>query len=379
MADEPRAHRSSQGGAHRKGNHRAPRAARTPQQPNRRGTKATPPPPERKVSKLPPPKSAQSRSTQRHSAQWSESAKTPAPRKQAPRQQRPRQQTQRTQTQRTQARGTQIQRNQNQRPRTKAGLFSGCGMLLVVGVLLLIIALVGFIISSMASQDQAAQDRVQVPDNVPPAAAPAAPNINIHGAGRTSLQLLQWAQPISDSTGIPVQALIAYGNAEVIARESRPQCGITWNTLAGLGYVETVHGTYDGVKYGASKLDDNGFAVPPIIGPQLNGKEFANVGDTDKGALDGDPKFDRAMGPLQFIPESWGRYGVDANGDGQTSPQNIDDAAASAVRLLCDFERDLKSPDGWTRAIRSYNLSDEYVLKVRDAAANYALNQRPDA
>lgn len=99
--------------------------------------------------------------------------------------------------------------------------------------------------------------------------------------------------------------------------------------------------------------------------------------DSDHGTLDGDKEFDRAMGPIQFIPQAWERYGVDANGDGTSSPQNIDDAAAAAVRLLCDFDRNLATPEGWMKAIRAYNLSDEYVVKVRDAAANYALNQTP--
>lgn len=266
-------------------------------------------------------------------------------------------------------------RTENKPPR--GGWLGGCGLFVVVIALLSIIALVGFLVAGLTQKEPSGPARIQVPDNVPPAAARPAPDIDIHGMGRTSLQLSDWAAPISEKTGIPVQALIAYGNAEVIARQSRPACGVTWNTLAGLAYVETVHGTYDGVKYGVSKLDQNGFAVPPIFGPQLSGGQFAQVADTDNGALDGDSEFDRAMGPMQFIPESWKRFGVDANGDGHNDPQNIDDAAASAVRLLCDEGRNLGSPEGWTQAIRAYNLSDEYVINVRDAAANYAVNQAP--
>lgn len=257
------------------------------------------------------------------------------------------------------------------------GLLGGCGLFVVVIALLAIIALVGFLVAGIASKDYSGPERIPVPSNVPPAAAKPAPDINIHGTGRTAVQLRKWSEPIAEKTGIPVQALMAYGNAEVIARETRPECGITWNTLAGLGYVETLHGTYDGKRYGASKLNDKGFAEPEIFGPQLNGEEFARIEDSDDGKLDGDKEFDRAMGPMQFIPQAWETYGVDANGDGKSSPQNIDDAAAAAVRLLCDFDRNLASAEGWTRAIRAYNLSDEYVIKVRDAAANYALGQAP--
>lgn len=263
-------------------------------------------------------------------------------------------------------------------PRPNKGLLGGCGIIVVIAALLTIIALVGFLVSGWANRPAPEQERVPIPADVPPAAAQPAPDINIHGDGRTALLLMDWARPISEATGIPLQAVMAYGNAEVIARQSRPECGMTWNTLAGLGYVETMHGTYDGKKHGAASLNDEGFVDPEIFGPQLNGGQFAVVKDTDKGEMDGDPDFDRAMGPLQFIPESWGRYGVDANGDGENSPQNIDDAAASAVRLLCDHERDLKTPEGWTQAISSYNMSQEYVLNVRDAAAHYALNQPPE-
>lgn len=258
------------------------------------------------------------------------------------------------------------------------GKFAGCGFFVIVLALLMIIAIVGFLVAGFTERASAPQPtRVAVPDNVPPQAAKPAPDLDIHAPGRTSEGLLSWARPISEVTGISQQALIAYGNAEAIARESRPQCHLTWNTLAGLGYVETRHGTYDGKRFGASELDAKGNANPPIFGPQLNGKGFATVRDTDGGKLDGDKEYDRAMGPLQFIPESWNRYGVDADGNENADPQNIDDAAASAVRLLCDFERDLATPEGWASAVRSYNLSDKYVRDVRDAAANYALGQRP--
>ena len=63
--------------------------------------------------------------------------------------------------------------------------------------------------------------------------------------------------------------------------------------------------------------------------------------DSDSGLLDGDPGLDRAMGPMQFIPETWRLYGVDANNDGKVSPDNFDDAALSAAGYLCWRGKDL--------------------------------------
>ena len=78
---------------------------------------------------------------------------------------------------------------------------------------------------------------------------------------------------------------------------------------------------------------------------------------------------------MQFLPGSWRIYGRDANGDGVADPQQIDDAALASANLLCADNRDLSTPEGWRGAIFSYNNSNDYVVKVRDAAANYAMNQ----
>jgi membrane-bound lytic murein transglycosylase B len=96
------------------------------------------------------------------------------------------------------------------------------------------------------------------------------------------------------------------------------------------------------------------------------------IPDTDRGKLDGDPRLDRAMGPMQFIPETWRLYGVDANNDGKVNPDNIDDAALSAAGYLCWRGKNLAKPRGWMDALRAYNLSDQYARTVRDWATAYA-------
>lgn len=252
----------------------------------------------------------------------------------------------------------------------------GCaGLLVVMLAIILAISLVAWVLSFLG-EPLPGQTREPVPTTIPPAAAQAPPLIDVHGPGRTADQLAEWAAPIADATGIDPQAVRAYGNAALIAAEAWPTCNITWNTLAGIGWVETRHGTYTGHAFDPGRLNDAGIADPHIIGPALDGSgNFATVHDTDGGALDGDTVYDRALGPMQFIPESWHHYGRDADGDGYPDPQQIDDSALAAANLLCAKGGDLATEQGWRAAVFGYNNSNDYVAKVRDAAANYALNQ----
>lgn len=250
----------------------------------------------------------------------------------------------------------------------------GCAAVLAA---IMVISFVGWSLTFLDGSAPIRQLR-PVPADVPPAGGETVPSIDVHGPGRTSEKLGYWAEPIAADTGISAAALQAYGNAELIAAESWPQCHLRWNTLAGIGFVETRHGTYSGQLFGGSSLNEMGVATPSIIGVPLDGSPgFAEIGDTDQGALDGDSQFDRAVGPMQFIPESWKRYGRDADGDGSPNPQQIDDAALGAANLLCANGRDLSTPEGWAEAIRSYNYSEKYLIDVRDAAGAYALRQPP--
>jgi membrane-bound lytic murein transglycosylase B len=177
----------------------------------------------------------------------------------------------------------------------------------------------------------------------------------------------QWLVRAAAQTGIPARALQAYVVAAATANDSTPGCGIGWNTVAAVGFVESAHGTYDG-----GSLNAAGQASSPIVGPSLNGAGFAAIADTDAGVLDGDARWDHAVGPMQFIPSTWRLVGRDGNGDGKADPFNIDDAALSAATYLCAHGRDLSSPKGWTDAIYAYNQSDPYIRQVRAQATAYA-------
>lgn len=254
------------------------------------------------------------------------------------------------------------------------------GLVIISALLLIICAVVaatGWVITFLDARGPFRQLE-PVPTTIPPAAGEPVPAVSINTGGRTSLKLGFWAEPLSQKTDISIDALEAYGNAQLIAQDRYPTCGVTWNTLAGIGWVETRHGTYNGRIFGGSKIDENGYVLPPIVGIVLDGSAgLANIPDTDNGELDGDAEYDRAVGPMQFIPETWRRYAVDANGDGIADPNQIDDAAATAAVYLCEIGGDLTTPEGWTRAVGAYNNSRQYRDDVLHAAASYALAQPP--
>ncbi|WP_347307373.1 lytic murein transglycosylase [Corynebacterium sp. SA-MJD20WY100] len=250
----------------------------------------------------------------------------------------------------------------------------GCGCAAVLAVIL-VVSLVAWLMSyfHVPSPTRTLQPVDAV---VPPAVPEPVALIDVHAPGRTADELREWSAPLAASTDVSGQALRAYGNAELIARDAWPECHLRWNTLAGLGWVETRHGTYGGSWLKPSNLDATGRPDPKIVGIPLDGtNNTVRIEDTDGGRLDGDTEFDRAVGPLQFIPSTWEHFGLDADGDGVADPQQIDDAALSAAKLLCDNDRDLAVEEDWLEAIYAYNNSRDYVTRVAKAANSYAVPQ----
>jgi Transglycosylase SLT domain len=75
-----------------------------------------------------------------------------------------------------------------------------------------------------------------------------------------------------------------------------------------------------------------------------------------------------ALGWMQFMPETWEAYGVDANGDGVADPYNPEDAIFAAANYL----RASGMPADTYGAIFAYNHADWYVADVLANAACYA-------
>jgi Transglycosylase SLT domain len=198
-----------------------------------------------------------------------------------------------------------------------------------------------------------------------------APTIPANGVPGTpgSSQTVGTAAGGLAANGIPEVALKAYKAAEKRLASESPTCRIPWSVIAAIGRVESNHGRFAG----ATLLAD-GRSDPPILGIPLDGTRAgtARIADTDGGKYDGDPTYDRAVGPMQFIPSTWALFAVDGDGDGKADPFDLDDVAVAAGRYLCRAGGDLSTEAGRQSAVFAYNHSDDYVRLVLDLADAYA-------
>jgi membrane-bound lytic murein transglycosylase B len=204
-------------------------------------------------------------------------------------------------------------------------------------------------------------DAAQLAATVPTAPAAAAPV----RPGTVPVVDPAWVQRTAAATGLPAVAVRAYATASLRLGQEQPGCGLGWSTLAGIGQVESVHGTL-----GGRTLLADGRASRPIIGPALDGRGpvAAIRADGSATALHGDATWDHAVGPLQFLPSTWDQWGGDGDGDGTADPQDLDDAAYAAGRYLCASGGDLRQGADWQQAVFSYNHASSYVAAVYTAA-----------
>jgi membrane-bound lytic murein transglycosylase B len=198
--------------------------------------------------------------------------------------------------------------------------------------------------------------------------APPAPSAQAPAAAPSGVPQVDpaWLRRTARRAGLSETALGAYARAELVAPDS---CGLGWTTLAGIGWIESQHGTL-----GGRSLLADGHSSTLILGPALDGEgPFAAIRATPRTTVfHGDPEWDHAVGPMQFIPSTWEAWAADGDGDGVFDPNDLDDAALAAADYLCAGGRDLTTGEGWTGAILSYNNARVYVTGVHSAAETYA-------
>ena len=115
---------------------------------------------------------------------------------------------------------------------------------------------------------------------------------------------------------------------EALYKAAATRCpGLPWSVLAAIGKVESDHGR--------------------------------NGGRSSAGA----------EGPMQFLPSTWARYGVDGNADGVASIWDPADAVPAAADYLC--ANGAATASGLPAAIYQYNHDATYVRTVLAIAAAY--------
>ena len=171
------------------------------------------------------------------------------------------------------------------------------------------------------------------------------------------------------SMRIPAIALTAYRNAEQIMSAAAPNCGVSWNLLAGIGRIESMHAN-------GGATDSAGTAVRPIYGPALDGTLPGNEIIVQSNQA-GRAVYARALGPMQFLPGTWSRYASDGDHDGKADPQNVFDSTLAAARYLCSGGLNLRNQSQVLTAILRYNNSMAYAQNVLGWAAAYATGVQP--
>ncbi|MGH3677044.1 MAG: lytic murein transglycosylase, partial [Mycobacterium sp.] len=168
---------------------------------------------------------------------------------------------------------------------------------------------------------------------------------------------------------IPTMALNAYRNAERTMASAFPGCGVSWNLLAGIGRIESMHAN-------GGATDARGTAVRPIFGPALDGTLPGNeIIELNRSA--NRVVYARALGPMQFLPGTWSRYASDGDRDGKAEVQNLFDSSLAAARYLCSGGLNLRDQAQVMTAILRYNNSVAYAQNVLAWAAAYATGVVP--
>ncbi|MCR3718851.1 MULTISPECIES: C40 family peptidase [Prauserella salsuginis group] len=162
-----------------------------------------------------------------------------------------------------------------------------------------------------------------------------------------------WVDEVAGWLDIPRRAMHAYATATVRLEQEQPGCNLSWVTLAGIGRTTSDHG-----REGDRQLTRDGRPTSPIGTIEL--RNFAGDVISQAGA----------EGPLQLSPAAWQRWAATASGDAPNI-QDIDDAALTAGRALCDGGRDLDQGQQWLAGVSALHDEPLFLHRVLATANVY--------
>lgn len=139
------------------------------------------------------------------------------------------------------------------------------------------------------------------------------------------------------------EALLASKNRAVVSRERR---------------IYADPSSFDAIYIAAG----NAYGIDPILLRAVHFVETGCSGSTTRSSHMG------ATGPMQFLPSTFNRHGVDGNGDGIKDIHNVEDAIFSAANYLraCGYPN-------IQRALWGYNPSQAYYNKVISVARSFGM------
>ena len=130
--------------------------------------------------------------------------------------------------------------------------------------------------------------------------------------------------------GIPEPAVRAYAAATLRESRDEPGCQLGWTTLAGIGWVESQHGTIGGRTLGERRpLATGRCSGRPSTGEDSRDPRRSRVAPARR------PVGATRSGRCSSCPSTWETWAADGDGDGVADPQDLDDAALAAARYLC--------------------------------------------
>jgi murein DD-endopeptidase MepM/ murein hydrolase activator NlpD len=146
---------------------------------------------------------------------------------------------------------------------------------------------------------------------------PTVPSYSVPNGPNT----LNLPSPLGRPPAVP--AVRSYGELVALWHSAGAAYGVPWDVLAAINKIESNFGQ--------------------------------NMGPSSAGAL----------GWMQFMPETWLRWGMDGDGDGVADPWNPEDAVYAAARYLAAAG----AHDDLSRAVFAYNHAQWYVDDVLRLAA----------
>jgi cell wall-associated NlpC family hydrolase len=159
----------------------------------------------------------------------------------------------------------------------------------------------------------------------------------------------KWITKTGGWLNIPSRAMRAYASATLVSNKEKPTCHMSWVTLAAIGKHASDHGRAHG-----NAITSSGELKRPIRNVEMYDFFGKQVSDPS------------ARGPMQLPSGMW-----DAYAERGADKQNIDDAATTAARALCDNGRDLADGGTWWHAVARINDTPLFLHRVLATATVY--------